>query len=401
MIQLEEAVLRILASVTPLGSEVLPLGDISGRVLAEDAFSRGALPAFDNTAMDGYALRSTDVMGASAMRPALLRVIGRIGAGEVFSRTVSEGTAVRVFTGSPIPQGADAVVMQEETRTCADRPGVVEILDAAPAGQFIRKRGDDVQPGARICRAGTRLGAGHLGLLAAGGLGEVRVARSPSVALLATGSELVEPGQPLGPGQIHDSNRVMLAAWAARTGARVGIRPLVPDTLEETRDALAAAFECHDVVVTSGGVSVGDTDFIKPAFEALGGRIELWKVALKPGKPFVFGRLNGRLLFGLPGNPASSAVTFLLLVRPALIRLQGGLDTALPSHTGVLAEPLSNPGDRRHIMRVSVDGCGRVRSAGLQGSHAVGSLAEAQGLVDVPPGVVLPEGTGVTVLRID
>jgi molybdopterin molybdotransferase len=219
------------------------------------------------------------------------------------------------------------------------------------------------------------------------------------VGLLATGSELTEPGRPLAPGRIYESNRAALAVLIGRAGAVPRAFPLVADVLAGTSLALADAFNQCDAVVTSGGVSVGDMDFLKRAFEQIGGSLEFWKVAIKPGRPFVFGRLREKLLFGLPGNPVSALVTFLLLVRPALLRWQGATEVALPAHPGVLAEPLANHGERRHFMRVKVDSAGKVWSTGIQASHVLSSVAMANGLLDVPADTTLAAGTAVTVLR--
>jgi molybdopterin molybdotransferase len=218
------------------------------------------------------------------------------------------------------------------------------------------------------------------------------------VGLLATGSELREPGQALGPGQTYESNRVGISALVSRAGARPILFPLVADALADTRRALEEAFRECDIVVTSGGVSVGEMDFVKRAFEESGGDLQFWKVAIKPGRPFVFGRFLEKFLFGLPGNPVSAHVTFLLLVRPALLRWQGATDVSLPSHPGVLAEALVNPGGRRHFMRVKVDRAGKVHSAGAQASHLLTSLAAANGLVDVPSQTTLSQGATVPVL---
>jgi len=222
---------------------------------------------------------------------------------------------------------------------------------------------------------------------------------SPRVALLATGSELIEGGLPPAPGKIYESNRSMLAALVRQAGGVPIILPLVEDTLTATRNALRDAVAQCDVVVTAGGVSVGEFDFVKQAFEELGGELAFWRVAIRPGKPFVFGRSHGKFLFGLPGNPVSALVTFLLLVRPALRRLQGATDPALPKSFGVLVEPLENPGDRRHFMRVFLDEHGDVRSTGVQSSHILSSLAQANGLVDVPPHATLSAGATVPVIR--
>ena len=285
----------------------------------------------------------------------------------------------------------------------SDDPAValdtVLVLDRARPWENVRLRGEDVKAGAVIATTGTRLGAGHLNLLAAVGNASVRVTKRPRIALVSTGSELRPPGKPLAPGQIYESNRPMLGALLAECGAEVRAFPLVPDTLTRTRNALARAFAECDAVVTTGGASVGKLDFVKAAFAELGGSQEFWKVAIKPGKPFIFGTLGGKFLFGLPGNPVSAFVTFLLLVRPALLRWQGASEVALPAHPGVLAEPLVNRGDRRHFVRVRVDGEGRVHSAGTQASHMLHSLAAANGLVEVPPGTTFAAGATVRVLR--
>jgi molybdopterin molybdotransferase len=306
---------------------------------------------------------------------------------------------VRLFTGSPLPSGADAVVRQEDTRVESSGTGEVLILAPAGPGENVRPRGGDVKRGSTLVEAGELLTAGRIGLLAAAGLTRVRAGRRPVAGLLATGSELREPGQPLAPGQIYESNRIALAALIERAGALPRTFPLVADTLAATRLALAEAFDQCDVVVTSGGVSVGEMDFIRRAFEEIGGERQFWQVAIRPGRPFVFGRCRGKLLFGLPGNPVSAFVTFLLLVRPALLRWQGAANVSLPAHPGVLAEPLANDSERRHFMRVKVDPAGKVYSAGAQASHVLSSVAAANGLVEVPAYATLIAGAAVSVLR--
>jgi molybdopterin molybdotransferase len=225
------------------------------------------------------------------------------------------------------------------------------------------------------------------------------VGRQPKIGLVATGSELREAGQPLAPGQIFESNRAMLAPLVAQAGGVAQVYPLVTDTLDATRAALGKAFDECDLVITSGGVSVGEMDFVKAAFESLGGELQFWKVAIRPGKPFVFGQREGKFLFGLPGNPVSAFVTFLLLVRPALRCWQGAREVLLPRQPGVLGEPIANVGDRRHFVRVRVDGEGKVFSAGKQASHALASLAKANSLLAVPPDTTWPAGTNVSVWR--
>jgi molybdopterin molybdotransferase len=373
----------------------------AGRFLAEPVGSPIDLPAFDNSAMDGYAVRAEDAAAAKPDSPVELRQIGTAAAGDVFADKVQSGTCVRVFTGSPLPAGADAVVMQEDTRVDTARPGGVLLLEAVKPWENVRFHGEDVKRGEAVLAAGERISATRAGLLAALGLQSAVVRTRPVVALLATGSELLEPGVLAEPGRIFESNRITLAPLLARAGAVSRVYPLVRDTLADTRRALEDAFSACDAVVTTGGVSVGDLDFVKAAFEELGGSLDFWKVAVRPGKPFVFGRLGEKFLFGLPGNPVSAVVTFLLLVRPALLHWQGAAQVDLPSQPGTLTEPLANQGERRHFMRVRVDEAGAVWSAGRQASHLLGSLAGANGLVDVPPNTTLPAGAHVSVLRIE
>jgi molybdopterin molybdotransferase len=398
-LELQEALARILAEVPSPAREEVALGEAAGRVAGEGLAAPLDLPPFDNSAVDGYAARAADVAGARPEAPARLRLCGRIPAGESPAQEVLPGACARLFTGSPMPPGADAVVMQEDTRVVPEEPGLVLVLEPVKPGENVRRRGEDVERGATLVEGGERLSAGRIGLLAAMGRARVLVGRRPVAGLLATGSELREPGQPLGPGQIYESNRPALAALARGAGAVPRVFPLVADTPEATRSALAGAFAQCDAVVSTGGVSVGQLDFVKDALAELGGALEFWRVAIKPGRPFVFGRWREKLLFGLPGNPVSALVTFLLLVRPALLRWQGASEIALPAFPGLLAEPLANPGVRPHFLRVRADAAGQVYSAGLQASHALGSLAAANGLVEVPPHTTLPRSSRVNVMR--
>ena len=399
MLELESALEKILAALPPAESEDIPLAKAHGRVLLDRILSPVDLPLFDNSAMDGYGARSEDLKGAAPQSPVQLRLLGRVAAGQMFSDEVRPGTCVRLFTGSPLPRGADTVIMQEDTRLDPAQPGVVSFLDFPKPWENVRLRGEDLKRGAVAGEAGCRLNAGRIGLLAAVGVARACVGRRPRVGLLASGSELVEGGQPLFPGAIYESNRLALSALIDQAGGVPRIFPVVPDTLTQTRKALEQAFAECDIVVTSGGVSVGEMDFIKAAFEELGGELQFWKVAIKPGRPFTFGRWKKSFLFGLPGNPVAAFITFLLLVRPALARWQGAAETTLPAFPGILAEPLANPGNRRHFMRVRVDNAGRVRSTGTQASHILASLANANGLVDVPPETILQSGSAVPVLR--
>ncbi|MFI5337853.1 MAG: gephyrin-like molybdotransferase Glp, partial [Opitutales bacterium] len=371
MLQLEAAVAQILAALPPPASEMVPLDQAQGRVLSEPVRSAIDLPPFDNSSMDGYAVRAEDVAAAGPEKPVRLRLAGRVPAGAAGTVEVTAGTCVRLFTGSALPRGADAVVMQEDTRTDPGSATEVAILDRAAPWENVRLRGEDVKRGDVLAEAGEEITVGRLSLLAATGLARVSVGRRPSVGLLATGSELREANQPLAPGQIYESNRAGLAALTLRAGGIAKVFPLVPDEAAATRRALTEAFEHCDAVVTSGGVSVGEFDLVKGVFQELGGELEFWRVAIRPGRPFVFGRWGRKFLFGLPGNPVSALVTFLLLVRPALRRWQGASDLSLPARPGVLAEPLTNRGERRHFVRVRLARDGQVFSAGLQASHAL------------------------------
>jgi molybdopterin molybdotransferase len=399
MLELEEALSRILGLVRPAPPVCLPLSQALDRFAAEAIHSPIDLPSFDNSAMDGYAVRAADITSARPEAPVALRVAGRVAAGETFSGTVQGGCCVRLFTGSALPSGADAVVMQEDTQSAPGQPDHVLVQEAAKPWENVRLRGEDLRAGTRLVEKGEPLSAGRLGLLAACGCATVQVGGQPRVALLATGSELNEPGDELKPGRIYESNRVGLTALCRHAGAIPEILPLVPDSLAATREALAQAFRQCDLVVTSGGVSVGELDFLKQAFTESGGELQFWKVAIKPGRPFVFGHWGEQFLFGLPGNPVSALVTFLLLVRPALLRWQGAAETSLPVQPGALSEPLRNPDKRRHFVRVRVDCEGQVVSAGTQASHMLSSLAASNGLVDMPPETSLPAGAVVRVLR--
>jgi molybdopterin molybdotransferase len=401
MLELEKAVEAILATIPAPKNEAVPLAEAYQRIVTEKILGATDLPPFDNSAVDGYAVRSRDIASTDAQNPVALHLAGKIVAGENVRGALSAGQCIRIFTGSALPAGADAVVMQEDTQLDVNRPREVLFLDSAKAWENIRFRGEDVKRGATLSTAGTKLGAAQIALLAASGVSQIASGRRPTVALLATGSELREAANTpeLAPGQIYESNRAALAPLIVAAGGIPSIYPIVPDDAEATRTALSRALAECDMVVTCGGVSVGEMDFVKSAFEELGGHLQFWKVAIKPGRPFVFGRHREKLLFGLPGNPVSAFVTFLLLVRPALLRWQGATTVGLPTSLGVFGEPFSNPDNRRHFVRVSVDAKGKVRSAGTQASHLLSSLALAEGLVDVPAKTNFAAGTAVQVLR--
>jgi len=401
MLELEDALKRILAVLPGPRIEVIPLGAAAGRILSDTIHSSVDLPLFDNSAMDGYAVRATDVATANENSAVRLRLEGRVEAGGWFPGELTAGGCVRLFTGSPLPRGADAVVMQEDTRSDAAKRGEILVTAAAKPWENVRLKGEDVKQGAKLAEKGDRLTVSQMSLLAAAGVPRIGAGCRPVIGVVATGSELREPGQSLAPGQIYESNRIGLSALIQGSGAIPRVYPLVADSPSAVREGLEIALSQCDAVVTSGGVSVGEMDFIKTVFEEAGGQLQFWRVAIKPGRPFVFGRYREKFLFGLPGNPVSALVTFLLLVRPALLRWQGAQDVRLPSHAGVLGTALANPGQRRHFMRVKVDRDGNVLSAGIQASHVLSSLATANGLVDVPPDVTLPAGTTVNVMRWD
>ena len=400
MLSLEEAVERSLAAAPLLGSEIVPLADAGGRFVASPLKAGVSLPGFDNSAMDGYAARSADLNGATTESPVELSCIGVIPAGAHPVDKVGEGTCMRIFTGSPIPRGADAVIMQEDCSTPGD-DHTVRCNDSIKPWENIRLKGEDVREGDPLITAGMRITAGTIGLLAATGHHSVEVGLRPKVGLVTTGSELVEPPGELQPGEIYESNRAMLASLVSKANGLPTPYPIVPDTLEATVAALERAFAENDAVLTSGGVSVGDHDHVRPAIERLGGSLDFWKVAVKPGKPFVLGQVGGKPVFGMPGNPVSAIVTYLLMVRPALLKMQGAAEWRLTKRPGRLANELVNKGDRRHFVRVTIDDLGLVRSVGGQRSHMLGSLAKSNGLVDLPPGSCLAKGDPVDVLLID
>jgi molybdopterin molybdotransferase len=398
MLSLEQAIEKLLQSVKPIeGDQAVSIGDAIGRVVAEDVLAPSALPSFDNSAMDGWAVRSADVQGASADRLVTLECIANVPAGKSFGGTIGAGQCARIFTGSPLPAGADAVVMQEDTH--AELPKV-HILDAVKPWENIRFRGEDVKEGSLIARRGDRVTPQTAALLSACGVSQVRAKRRLRVAVLATGNELKEPGAKLAPGEIYESNRILIASLLSRLGMDPVVKPIVTDELAATVNAIREASEC-DAVVTCGGVSVGEYDFVKAAIGELGGAIDFWRVAIKPGKPFVHAHVSGKSLFGLPGNPVSALVTFWMLVRPALLRMAGANDVSARISLGVSAEEIRNPGDRRHFVRVTIDGEGNVRASGPQASHRLASLAAANGLVDVAAGETWPAGKTVKVILLD
>ncbi|HKX40173.1 MAG TPA: gephyrin-like molybdotransferase Glp [Burkholderiaceae bacterium] len=409
MLTLDEALDRLLAGTQALPAaeaESVSTFDALGRVLAADVRSSLDVPPADNSSMDGYALRCADVPAAGTSLP----VSQRIPAGSV-GQPLQPGTAARIFTGAQVPPGADTIVMQEQA-TALD--GSVRI-DALPTpGQWIRRRGEDVRSDATVLPAGTRLTPQALGLAASVGAARLTVARRPRVALFSTGDELVMPGEPLKPGAIYNSNRYTLRALIEAMGCECSDLGIVPDRLDATRDALRRAAQGHDLIVTSGGVSVGEEDHLRPAVQAEG-RIELWQIAIKPGKPFAFGEVRrsipqvereqagesencGAYIVGLPGNPVSSFITFLLLVRPLLLRLQGATDLGTRPLTLRADFDWPRPDKRREFLRVRRNAEGGLDLFPNQSSGVLTSAVWGDGVVDNPGGHAIAKGDAVAYL---
>lgn len=391
MLDAAEALALLLAAASPVtDSEILSTLDANGRILAVAQSSQLDVPPKDNTHMDGYAVRAADCASGTAT----LTVSQRIPAGHV-GQMLQPGTAARIFTGAMIPDGADAVVMQEMCELDGDK---VTIKHAPPVGEWIRRAGEDIRAGSVILPAGTRLRGQELGLAASVGLATLPVMRKLRVAVFFTGDELAMPGEPLKPGAIYNSNKFTLRGLLENLGCDITDYGIVPDNLSATRDTLRRAAQEHDLIVTSGGVSVGEEDHIKPAVEAEG-RLNLWQIAIKPGKPLAFGEVNrsedrsGAAFFiGLPGNPVSSFVTFLLFVRPFILRLQGVQNVA-PRAYKLRADFTQSKGDRRNeFLRAKINADGGLDLFPNQSSGVLTSTVWGDGLIDNPPGCAIVSG---------
>ena len=413
MISVDEALAEILSHIRPLEPERVPILDAQGRVLAEQIVSDIAVPPFDNSAMDGYAVRSADVAQATPESPVRLAVVDSVAAGSVAGMRVASGTAIRIMTGAPLPQGADAVVPYEDTSDF-DRPkgerlsapaDEIWIRAAVRARDHVRPAGEDIYEGEQVMAPGRVIRAQEIGVLASLGHESVLIHRRPKVAILATGDELLEVHEALQPGKIRNSNEYTNAALVTRTGGipiRLGIaRDTKAHLTEKIRDGLERG---ADLFLTSGGVSVGDYDVVK---DVLGseGRMQFWQVRMKPGKPLAFGLLRGGVpLIGLPGNPVSAMVSFEQFARPAILKMLGHTDLAKPVVRAVLDEPVSNSG-RRGFIRVIVtqrEGQYHARTTGEQGSGVLTSMSKANGLAIIPEGIVhVDKGSEVTVQMLD
>ncbi len=404
MTPLPDAQERVMDLVRPMETAAVPIGDARRLVLAQRVVSEENIPPFANTGMDGFAVRAADTSGATPEAPVALSIAGTIAAGSVADRPLQQGEAMRIMTGAPVPEGADAIVMVELTEVDADDATVLCKAEVA-VGNHVRPAGDDLVAGTVLFEPGIVIGPAHIGMFATLGMTDVAVVKRPRVGVFSTGDELITGPQPLGPGQIRDSNRPQLLALVAEAGLEPVDLGWLPDDEAVIERALRDGAAQCDALLTSGGVSMGDFDFVKTLLRRLG-EMNWMQIAIKPAKPFAFGTILGTPIFGLPGNPVSSAVSFELLARPALLKMMGYADTQRRSVWALADEPLlRNPDGKTHFTRVrvaeSIDGPPRIRSAGGQGSHQLSGLAMANGLAVIPDGPGVQAGDRVKVLLLD
>jgi molybdenum cofactor synthesis domain-containing protein len=403
VIPLDDAVATVLSSCSPIAPRAFDVADAYGLVLAEDIEAPGPVPPFANSAMDGYAVRAADTAAGTAQRPTRLKVIGTVAAGHAPEISVGAGEALRIMTGALFPDGADAVAIVETTRTEGD---TVVVEQPAKRGEHIRAAGDDIQAGERLFTAGTVLGPGHVGVLCSVGRERVTAFPSPTVGVLSTGDELVDGGAPLQPGQIRDSNRRTLLSLLARDGYRGVDLGIARDDEQEIEQRLLHAASRCDAVLTSGGVSMGDFDYVKKVLDRIA-EMEWMQVAIRPAKPFAFGTIGGVPVFGLPGNPVSSMVSYEVLARPGLRRLAGVPESELRRKVvpGVADERWTGARDGRvSFLRVSAtiesDGRLHARSAGGQGSHQLKAMSQSNALAVVDPGREISPGDAAGLLLL-
>ena len=401
MISIEAALSIILKRVRPLPGVKTDISLCRGRVLAEDISAPENIPPFSNTAVDGYAVQAASTRSASPSRPRFLRVVGELAAGRVSRRKVGPGQALRIMTGAPIPAGADAVVMVEDTD---DGDEVAAIYRSVRKGENVRRAGESARKGSPVLRRGKVLRPAEIGMLAALGYGRVKIVSPPRVAILSTGNELVEIGKKLGPGRIRDCNRWSLAAAVEAAGGVPVILGRAGDRMEELKSKLRASLDCN-AVITSGGVSMGRYDLVGRALEEMGGEVLIRKVRMKPGKPLTFGVIEGKPFFGLPGNPVSVLVSFLQFVRPALLKMQGRKKLKKPVVEAVLSTDLNETTDRVHLVRAVLtrkNGLNYASPTGPQGSGILRSLVLANALLIIPAGQEpLSRGEKVRALLMD
>ncbi len=405
LLPLADAQQRVWSTIESMGTITIPIGESRGMVLGQNVVAKENIPPFANTGMDGFAVRSEDITDASADSPVELTIAGTIAAGAVAERPLEAGEAMRIMTGAPIPDGADAVIMVELTDTDGPDASTVRCNASVAPRNHVRPAGDDLIAGTELFEPGVVITPAHIGMFATLGLEDVEVVQRPRVGVFSTGDELITGPQALGPGQIRDSNRPQLLALVAEAGLEPVDLGWLPDDEAVIEQALRDGSQKVDALLTSGGVSMGDFDFVKTILQKLGD-MHWMQIAIKPAKPFAFGTVLGKPIFGLPGNPVSSAVSFELIARPALLKMMGYSDTQRRSVWALADEPiLRSPDGKTHFTRVrvweSVDGAPRVRSAGAQGSHQLSGLALANGLAAIPDGDGLQAGDRVRVILLD
>ena len=386
MISVEEALERILTQITPLTTTQVPLSDALGLVLAEDVVVQEDIPPFANSAMDGYALLSQDSLPRNG-QPPRLRITGEVAAGYVADHAIEPGTAMRIMTGAPVPPGADAVIQVELTRSEGPESEWVEILEAVAQGNNIRPAGEDMRRGQTVLPRGTEIGPWEIGVLATLGWARVPVIRRPHVAILGTGDEVIDVDEPLRPGKIRNSNSYLLEAAVRHSGAEPQRLGVARDTIESLREKFTEAIQ-SDLIITSGGVSVGDFDLVKNIMTEQG-EIHFWRINMRPGKPVAFGHIGSVPLLGLPGNPVSAAVTFELFGRPVIRKMLGHRRLLRPQVDVVVEDGVSDRAMRRHYVRAHVEwrnGRFIAHTTGNQGSNIMTSLLNANALVIVPEG---------------
>jgi molybdenum cofactor synthesis domain-containing protein len=398
MISISEAIQIVISQIAQLPAQEIAIDLSHGRILAEDIVADTDLPPFDRAQMDGYAVRAADVANV----PASLRIVGESAAGAGWHHEMKAGEAVRIMTGAPVPSGADAVQQVELTR---ENDSQVEILAPVELGRSIVRQASEIKSGETVLRAGEEINAAMIATLASFGYAKVKVSRQPRVAVMATGSELVDVDQKPGQDQIRDSNNYTIEAYATMSNAVVERLPLAGDDTEELKRQISRAAAHADVLITSGGVSMGVYDFTKAALKDLGAEIFFERVALRPGKPTVFARLGNTLVFGLPGNPVSVSVTFILFVRTALRAMQGARETTLPVEHAVLARSLKGSIDRESYLPATLrtDEKGMLLAQPLKwgGSSDFVSFARATALINLPAGAgIIESGTSVTIVRL-
>lgn len=400
MISVEEALIHILKTISPLPTMKVPLAESYGLVLAEDVVAHEDMPPFANSAMDGFALKSQDSL-QPAQLPARLRVIGEIAAGYVAQNVVEPGTAMRIMTGAPVPEGADAVIQVELTKPADEQGTLVDIMTEVAPGNNIRSAGEDIHRGQTVLTRGTEIGPWEIGILAMVGCAQVPVIRRARVAILGTGDEIVDVDQELQPGKIRNSNSYLIEAAVRRAGAEPIRLGIARDTIESLREKFAQAVH-YDLIITSGGVSVGDFDLVKNIL-AEQGEIKFWSVNMRPGKPIAFGQIGSIPMLGLPGNPVSTAVTFELFAHPVIRKMQGHQRIMKPQVEVVVQDGVEGRTSRRHYVRAHVEwnqGHFIAHTTGNQGSHIMTSLRNANALLIIPEQSpdILPGGTAKAIM---